>query len=205
MVGTIVPVGNGQGQEKGESYFVLMYLLGSLVGAAAMGWMLTSLGVALRHSLLAGGPGKYVLLALGVVYLVGSAREVGLWSCPLPQSSWQVPRSWLHSFGDYLGVFAFGSVLGFGFFNPVVCVSFYAVVLWIVVVAGRGAGIVLALAYAVGRVMPVLVLWYVTARSRRSTISYVGEIDRLRSIVYVVNGMVLAGVGSLLLTVTFRR
>jgi len=61
------------------------------------------------------------------------------------------------------------------------------------------------LAYAVGRVMPVLVLWYVTARSRRSTISYVGEIDRLRSIVYVVNGMVLAGVGSLLLTVTFRR
>ncbi len=205
MVGTIVPVGNGREQREGESYFVLMYLLGSLVGAGAMGWMLTSLGAALRHSLLVGEPGRYVLLVLGVVYLVASAREVGLWSCPLPQSSWQVPRSWLHSFGDHLGVFAFGSVLGFGFFNPVVCVSFYAVVLWIVVVAGRGVGIVLALAYAVGRVMPVLVLWYVTARSRRSTMSYVGQIDRLRSIVYVVNGMVLAGVGSFLLTVTFRR
>jgi len=205
MVGTIVPVGNGQAHRKGECYFVLMYLMGSLVGAAAMGWMLTSLGVALRHSLLAGEPSRYILVVLGVVYLLASAREVGLWNCPLPQSSWQVPRSWLHSFGDHLGVFAFGSVLGFGFFNPVVCVSFYAVVLWIVVVAGRGAGIVLALAYAMGRVMPVLVLWFVTARSQRSTMSYVGRIDRLRSIVYLVNGMVLAGVGSFLLTVSFRR
>jgi hypothetical protein len=206
MVGAIVPVGNGQAMvRRGSPQVVGLYLLGSLIGAGAMGWTLTSIGGLMRHRWLAGGENNYVSAALGLFFLLASVRAAGVLRFALPQSRWQVPRIWLHTMGERVGAFAFGSVLGASFFNPVVCISFYAVVLWIVLMAGRSVGLLLALLYVTGRVLPVLGFWYVSFRTGRDTTAYLRVADRLRSVVFVYNAILLAGLGSFLLTVSRYR
>lgn len=205
MVGAIVPVGNGKTMGRGSPQIVFSYLAGSLVGGMAMGLALTSIGVAVRNVWLGWDPGRLTFVLLGILFLFASARAAGFLRFALPQSKWQVPRDWLHTFGERRGAFAFGSVLGAGFFNPVVCISFYAVVLWILLMAGRNVGLFLAFAYVLGRVLPVLGFWLVSAKTGQDTTAYLGVADRLRSVVLVCNAILLAGLGSFLLTVSRYR
>jgi hypothetical protein len=170
-----------------------------------MGWTLTSIGAIVQDRWLGAGESKYVYAALGLFFLFASARAAGVLKFALPQSGWQVPRIWMHIMGERLGAFAFGSVLGAAFFNPVVCISFYAVVLWIVLMAGRSVGLILVLVYVTGRILPVLGFWYVSFRTGRDTTAYLRVADRLRSVVFVCNAILLAGIGSFLLTASRYR
>jgi hypothetical protein len=117
----------------------------------------------------------------------------------LPQSNWQVPRTWLRRFGDHLAAFAFGGILGAAFFTPVVCISFYAMVAWVVLAAGKTMGMSLALIYVLGRISPVVFFWAVTAKTGGRSISLVQQVERNRSLVFVLNGVLLAALGSLVL------
>jgi hypothetical protein len=167
-----------------------------------MGLVLTSLGAAVQRMWPGRESDRYLSVVLGLVFLLASVRAAGILRFALPQSRWQVPRKWLYPLGERLGAFAFGSVLGSAFFNPVVCISFYAVVLWILLMAGRGIGLALVLVYLVGRVLPVLGFWYASFKTGRDTSSFLGVADRLRSAVFVFNAILLAGLGSFLLTVS---
>jgi hypothetical protein len=192
MVGTIVPAGSGK---RGEIYMVALYVLGALVGGLVLGAVLTFTGEVVQQ--LVHWPLSCLLL--GTFFLLASAREVEIVSFRLPQSRWQVPRAWLYGFGDYLAAFLFGGVLGAAFFTPVVCISFYAIVAWIVLGAGKTMGILLALVYAAGRISPVVYFSAVAAKTGRRSILSVRAVDRHRSLVFVLNGILLAALGSLVL------
>jgi hypothetical protein len=204
MVGTIVPVGNGQAHRRGELCLVLSYGVGCMVGGAILGYLLTSMGSGIQHARFMYGQSKYLLALVGAAFLIAGAREVELLKFPLPQSRWQVPRSWIY-LGHNAGAFLYGTVLGFALLNPVVCVSFYAVMIWIVLMAGRSVGLALATAYVTGRVLPVLGVWYMTRKSAHDVSWCLRTVDPFRNVVFVLNGILLVGLGSFLLTVTWYR
>lgn len=204
MVGTIVPVVNGQETSGSKFGLVLFYVLGSLTGGAVLGVLLISLGAGIRHAWFSYGQSKYLLIAVSAAFLIGGAREAGLLKFPLPQSVWQVPRTWI-LLGHNTGAFLYGSVLGFSLFNPVISAGFYAVVIWIVLVARPGAGLVLAIAYVMGRVLPVLAIWYISSNGAGDTTWCLRKLDPFQRTVSLLNAMLLVGLGSFMLTATWFR
>jgi hypothetical protein len=200
MVTNIVPVGNGQTEEPGRRYAIVFYVLGSISGGIVLGYVLTSIGAVLRRAYFFHEYGRYVSLLVGVLFLLASAREVEILKFRLPQSRSQVPRSWFYTLGHYAGAFAWGGYLGLGFLTSVVSISFYAIVLWIVLMGGREVGLMLTLAYEVGRVMPVISVRWMSSKIGHDIYWYARVIGPFSSVVLVLNGILLVGLGSLLLT-----
>jgi hypothetical protein len=200
MVANIAPVGNGQTADRRMRHAIVFYVLGSMSGGMVLGFFLTLLGGLLRRGALLSHRTTLAPVVIGFLFLLASAREVNLLKFPVPESYHQVPRSWFYRWGYNAGSFAWGSYLGVGFLTSIVSISFYAVVLWIVVVAGRWDGLSLALAYALGRVTPVIGIRYLCAHSANDPMFYINAFEPFYGVISVLNGILLAGLGSLLLT-----
>jgi hypothetical protein len=202
MVGTIVPVGNGQGDE-GERKVFLTYTLGSLTGALLMGSFWGFLGVSLQKLLrlwFARGFLANTLSAFtGILFLVAAAIETGLLDFPVPQSGWQVPRSWFYTLGRQRGAFLYGSVLGSGFLTPLGGASLPAIALWIMLTPAPRLALVLFAFFSLGRVMPLFAIWLVIHQHGMDKVTQLSAIAPLRAAVLVVNGMILATIGPFLL------
>jgi MFS family permease len=205
MVVNIVPVGNGQADEKGRRYAIVFYVMGSVAGGILLGYILTSLGAVVQHAWQFHFSARYLSVLVGAFFLLASVREVEILKFYVPQSGSQVPRSWFYSLGYHAGAFAWGGYLSLGFLTPVVSVGFYAIVLGIILVAGRTSGLFLALAYVTGRMMPVIGIRYMVSRSGRGTSWHIRQIAPFSSAVLVSNGVLLMSLGSLFLTATFYR
>jgi len=197
MVANIVPVGNGQANRR---YSIVFYVFGSVVGGIFLGLLLTGTGLLLRRLLPVHEYGREVPLLLGFFFLLASARETELLKFSLPDSGSQVPRSWFYTLGHWAGAFAWGGYLGVGFLTPVVCISYFAVMLWVMLLARPELALVLTLSYVIGRVMPVVGIRYATAKSEHDCTWYINKIAPFSGVLFVWNGILLAGMGSLLLT-----
>jgi hypothetical protein len=205
MVVNIVPVGNGQAEERGRQHAIVFYVMGSIAGGILLGYLLTSLGAVLQGMWQLHLSPKYLSVIVGACFVLASVREVEILHFHVPQSGSQVPRSWFYNFGYRAGAFAWGGFLSLGFLTPVVSVGFYALVLGIVLEVGRTAGLCLAIAYVTGRVMPVIGIRLLAGRNGHETLWYVRQVAPFSSAVLVTNGILLMSLGSLFLTATLFR
>jgi len=205
MVANIVPVGNGQAGDRSGCCRIGFYVLGTMLGGFVLGGVLTSLGALLQETGPVRDHAKWLPILFGALFFLLSAGEVGLVQLPLPQSVRQVPRSWFWRFGANAGSVAWGAFLGLGFLTPVVCLSFYAVVFWILLMVGRDVGLALTLAYSIGRAMPVISIWLLSSRSGHDRVWYLTKVEPLSGVIFVINGMLLASLGSFLLTAALYR
>jgi len=204
MVGTIVPVVNGQGEQKGRRSGLFYYALGLLVGGGLVGFLLSLLGVLVRAAVLGNGSQSWrAILFVGILALLGGASEVNLLRIPMPQSRWQVPRSWLARWRYETASFLYGLVLGSGFLTPIASFSFYTVVLALVVIGPElilGPPLVFA-AFALARALPVTALTN-AVDSGADLDTYLTGLAPVRTALFVGNGMLSAGLGAFLLAGT---
>src|SRR5882672_4787085 len=120
MVGTIVPVVNGQAEQRRGRSGLFYYVLGLLAGGAFVGFLLSGLGALVRAAVRGNGSKTWpAVLFVGILALLGGASEVNLLRIPMPQSQWQVPRTWLARWRYQTASFLYGLVLGSGFLTPI--------------------------------------------------------------------------------------
>lgn len=203
MVGTIVPVGNGQADIRRGCIVLMSYALGCLVGGLATGALL-GLIAARVHEI---WPGAMVSsLLAGFLFLIGSARELGILKFPVPETGWQVPKVWSYKLGKSAGAFLYGIVLGSGFFTRVTSLGFYAVILWILLATQPWwVPSLIMTGFAIGRVLPLLPMWQLGADPHDDIFEHLNRLDPFRLAFQVVNGMLLAGLGAFLVAATYHR
>src|SRR5262245_48173931 len=130
MVGTIVPmVHGGTGKEKSVTA-VWMYTLGCVLGAVFLGLGLGILGKILFLAVPALSDLQPALCVCGIVGLVYSLREVGIFKIPMLQICRQVPEQRRHQMSNEKASLYYGIELGFGVVTRIPISSFYIIAIW---------------------------------------------------------------------------
>lgn len=126
---------------------LLLYSTSLVAGALTLGVALQALHeVVPLPSIVLGVMG--VSLAVYVAYRPTSV---------LITSPWRVPRSW-HQLGSSAFSSVFGAILGFGLLTSLPSSGFYMIVGWGLSASALGAALVVFFTYAVGRLLPLLVV-----------------------------------------------
>lgn len=149
MIHVISPFGEGV---KGISFAFmrgLIYLVGSAVGGAVTGGALATLG----SWLLPSSSMSTLFLVVGGIGLLVGVRD--LWSLPLPQRAWQVPRHWVPRFGPMMSSALFGLCLGSGWLTYAPFGCFHLLQMVIFVRGDFQFGVALGLLYGLLRALPV--------------------------------------------------
>ena len=131
----------------------LTFTIGAVVSAATMGALLAMLG---RVNAIVSGvtstPGLITICIIEAVYIAADVADIRL---PVPTSTWQVPRSWVHH-GEATFAFLFGLSLGAGFLTVVPFVGFYSLLISIALVQPPSLAIATMLVYGVVRSAPLI-------------------------------------------------
>ncbi|HST04350.1 MAG TPA: hypothetical protein VLQ48_06390 [Chloroflexia bacterium] len=128
MIFVIVPLGKGTREVTGWVIRVILYTLGSMVGATLFALLMGLIGQGLR-ALLPGVGYEWITALLGVLALVFALKELRIIKLPELQIGWQVPASWMRP-SRMLGNTLYGIVLGAGVFTFIPFASFYLLLLW---------------------------------------------------------------------------
>ncbi|MFZ4516987.1 MAG: sulfite exporter TauE/SafE family protein, partial [Microthrixaceae bacterium] len=149
MLSSITPLGE---RGKGNRWWltVTAYLLGSVVGGAALGLLAGTVGLAVAR-VLPDGATLWVLAAgclLAAVWDLGGRRP--------PSWRRQVDEQWLHAFRGWVYGFGFGVQLGFGLVTIVTSAATYAAVLSMVLTGSPVAGALVGAVFGLARGLPVL-------------------------------------------------
>ena len=145
MLTSISPLGE---RARGNRWEVTVgaYLLGSLLGGAAVGGALGLLGDLLLRPLPVAG---------AVVCLAAAAADVG---GLLPHGRRQVDDAWLTRYRGWVYGFGFGTQLGVGVVTIVTSAATYAV-LALCLLSGDGrAGLAIGATFGLARALPILLL-----------------------------------------------
>lgn len=158
MVGTIVPVVNGNGAKWSERWLLVFHTCGLLVGGVVAGITVGLIGVSvslLEHNISVLTP-RHLISATAL--LIFGARELGLMHFTAPTSGWQVPRSWIPSLGIHSAALSYGAVLGTGVLTRISNTGFHALIVW-AMFSGRLLWCMVLLTWiAVWRAVPVLIV-----------------------------------------------
>src|SRR5437899_2190165 len=124
MLASITPLGE-RGRNRKWSITVAFYLIGSLLGGAALGGLFGIAGQSVRVLL---EPSRSLMLfsvmLLGAVALV---FDSGLTPLSLPTIRRQVNEDWLTRYRAWVYGFSFGAQLGFGLVTVVTTAAVYLV------------------------------------------------------------------------------
>lgn len=155
MIFVIVPLGKGPKDVTNWVIRVILYTLGSMLGAASLAALLGLVGMGLR-SILPVGYG-WVTAFFGIAAFIFALKELNIVKLPTLQIGWQVPQSWMKP-SRTLGNTLYGIVLGTGIFTFIPFASFYLLLMWY---AAAGAvslelGITLGLIYGFFRGIPAV-------------------------------------------------
>lgn len=147
MVGTIAPL--VQRQRSQWLLSAISFSLASSLSAGLAGTLLAFLGTSIQ-------PLRHRALLLGISFVALSIALVELRLLPLtiPSVHRSVPQAWWVRYGPTQGALAYGAVLGLGVTTVIPFASFY-LLLFLIVVLGFPAGILVGLAYGFGRSLPV--------------------------------------------------
>lgn len=140
---------------------VLAYLVGSVLGGAAIGTVSAALGSAIPISWRASPAGAIVLALLLMAGLLLDRRFRGL---PLPMWHRQVDEEWLSRYRGWVYGLGFGAQLGFGVVTIVSSSTVYAVALLCVSSGSWPVGLSLGMTFGVVRAAPVIAMVRVTDR-----------------------------------------
>ncbi|MEO5953105.1 MAG: hypothetical protein ABIQ44_11625, partial [Chloroflexia bacterium] len=94
MIFVIVPLGKGTKDVTNWVIRVILYTLGSMLGAALLATLLAFAGMGLR-AILPNIGYAWVTLVLGVAAFVFALKELNIIKLPELQVGWQVPQSWM--------------------------------------------------------------------------------------------------------------
>ena len=137
------------------------YLVGSVVGGLAAGWVAALLG-----SLVPAGwrSSPAALLLLAVLLLLGLALDLGTGGLALPSWRRQVDEQWLTRYRGWVYGLGFGVQLGLGVVTIVTSATTYAAVLLAAWSGHLGVGLAIGGTFGLLRALPSLGLRRVTDR-----------------------------------------
>ena len=128
----------------------------TFAGGALAGGVATFGGLALLGHALGAGQGAAVAIAAALLLAAAAGDVAG--RRIVPQVRRQVPESWRRVLPVPLAAGLYGVLLGLGFTTFVLSFAVYALAAACLVLGDPTAGLVVGLAFAVGRIVPVVVL-----------------------------------------------
>ena len=150
MVDTLAPHGYAQ-RMRTTIVACAMFAVGAVAGAVATFGGLALLGQALGAG---GGAAVAIVAALLLAAAAGDAAGRRI----VPQVRRQVPESWRRLLPVPLAAGLYGVLLGLGFTTFVLSFAVYALAAACLVLGDTTIGLVVGLAFAAGRIVPVVVL-----------------------------------------------
>ena len=198
MIFVIVPLGKGPREVSSWVARVILYTLGSMLGATLMSLVLGLAGIGLGAILPPIGYG-WVTALFGVVALLFALKELNIIRLPALQVGWQVPASWMRP-SRALGNTLYGIVLGAGIFTFIPFASFYLLLMWEVAAgaASLQAAITLGMIYGFFRGLPAVLGGISVLRGEYPLPVSEWLISHL-GLWHAINGLALLLVGGLLL------
>jgi MFS family permease len=156
MLGSITPLGE---RGRGSRWWLTVsaYVVGSVVGGAAIGGVLGAAGVAIGWS------SGAALIVLGVAAVVGLALDTRLGGLRLPTVRRQVDEEWRSRYRGWVWGVAFGFQLALGVVTIVTTSLVYVTLLAAFVSGSIAAGVSIGVAFGLARAAPV----FSVARVRR--------------------------------------
>lgn len=193
MIFVIGPLVKGTNSRHGILKYAA-YVGAMMVSASLVGAVVSLTG----HFLFRQLPIAWLALAVGTI--VFGARELGLLRLPLPQSSWQVPRSWMRS-GAVSSPLLYGAAIGIGFLTRAPYSSFHAMLGWQLVLGSVGVGAAMGVSYSVARATAPLVAGLLASDPTVDLIRSTRWVAEKESVWHLLNGLILALVGGVLVVV----
>src|SRR3954451_10220119 len=178
MLTSISPLGE-RARGNRWSVTVAAYLLGSLLGGAAVGGLLGLAGELLLQPL----PliGAVVCVAAAIADLAGL----------LPRGRRQVDEAWLNSYRGWVYGFGFGAQLGVGVVTIVTSAATYAVWALCLLTGSTAAGVAIGATFGLARALPILLLRKATTPVALRAVG--ARLERLATIAARSTAAVLAG------------
>jgi hypothetical protein len=200
MVGTIVPVGNGQAAAE-RNQILRWYATGLVVGGSITGALLGVSGEILRlASPSLSLQNDWTRIACGMFLVVTSFGEAGIIKLPIPAQTYKVPKSWFYTLGYRRGTLSYGLALGCGFVTQIASHGFYGVAALALFMPEVKCSVLLMAGFAIGRLVPVLLVRRVTSSSGCDIGILATAAQPLRSALVVLNAMMLSCLGAFLCT-----
>lgn len=150
MVDTLAPNGYGR-RMRLTAVACAAFAAGALAGGVA-----TFGGLALLGSELGAGGGGATAVAAAIMLLAAAGDAAG--RRIVPQIRRQVPESWRRVLPVALAAALYGVLLGLGFTTFVLSFAVYALAAACLALGEPGTGVAIGLAFACGRIVPVVVL-----------------------------------------------
>src|SRR3954447_11920067 len=156
MILVILPLGKEAKEVRDWVLRVIMYTLGSAVGASLLALTLGLIGRGL-HGLVPAITLPVAVGVIGVAALVFALKELNIIKLWTPQIGWQVPKSWMKD-SRMFGNTAYGIVLGAGIFTFIPFASFYLLLAWEMAAGAidMKAAITLGMIYGIARGIPAV-------------------------------------------------
>ncbi len=166
MVGTIIPMVNGERDPKTRARVLLIYSISSIVGGVCIGVLLgcIPLGKWLPNS--ASWLPGCLLAAVAIAF---SLEESGFILLPRLRSRWKVPRSWLTQMSEGRAITAYGFCLGTGVLTPM-SACLYPVLLWAVIGGNCTQGAIVMGSFGLFRTIPLWVVYWGSVRRCRTDV-----------------------------------
>jgi len=152
MIDTLGPNGHPGGRRRTVAACAAFALGAPLGGAVTFG------GLAALGALAQSHPGGDVAIGIAVAIAVASAALDALGVRIAPQLRRQVPESWRRVLPLPVAAFLYGILLGLGFTTYVLSFALPALAAVSLVVADVGLGLVLGVAFGIGRALPIVAL-----------------------------------------------
>lgn len=206
MVGTITPiVHRGTRQRLWQLRLVLIvFAIATLIGSVLAGLAIAAVG-GLLFSDDSVMPRSMIIAVSAAVFAVAELRARPL---SLPQSRWQVCRSWMTLRPFVVGPALFGLCLGTGVLTRIPVSSFYVLVAW-ALLSGQGSfGAAAMVWFGVGRVLPLIILLAAdthTLQLADGMLQRDALVHSWKPAVHVVNGLCLSAVAGYWITFSFPR
>jgi hypothetical protein len=151
MLGSITPLGE-RGRGSRWSLTVVAYVVGSIVGAIALGASVGWVGATVAP----GGGAGVRLLALGLVVVAGLAIDLGALGVRLPSVRRQVDEGWRARYRGWVWGLGYGLQHGVGVVTIVTTSIVYATWVAALVSGGVFVGAAIGAAFGLARALPVL-------------------------------------------------
>jgi len=197
MVGTIIPmVHRGTGKKKSVTA-VWMYTLGCVLGATFLGVWLGILGEILFLAVPGVSDLQPAFWGCGIVGLVYSLREVGIFKIPAPQICRQVPEQRRRQMSNERASLYYGIELGFGVVTRIPISSFYIIAIWALFTGNLMLSCLSVVGFGLGKAIPVMFL-------ANSQVYVSGRFDVIRvlsswqRVIHYLNGLILCFVATIL-------
>lgn len=142
--------------------------------------------------------GRPPIQAVGATALAMALIGSKVLPLPLPQSQWQVPKSWAR-FGHTAFAALFGGVLGLGVLTAISAPGFFALLMWGLAATHWEDVWPVFAAFGVGRVIPLLALAFTLKQSPDYPVRIVEGSNAIAKVAFHGEAMLLAAITVLLL------